>query len=120
MQGNLETVTASQALIITVFSMGIVFVVLLAISYIIDLLRIFSREKVKVENKVQVIEPLKEIVNAKEEILEDDSELIAVITAAIAACSSKAMSDIKIKAIRRVQSSGNTWKEMAKQENLSN
>lgn len=119
MQGNLETVTASQGLIITVFSMGVVFVVLLAISYIIDLLRIFSKEKVKIENKVQVIEPEKEVLKEKQ-ILEDDFELIAVITAAIAACSSKGMDEIKIKAIRRVQSSGNTWKEIAKQENLSN
>ncbi len=48
-----EYITIGQSLLITVFSMIVVFIVLVAISYLIDLLRIATNNKEKdVENTV--------------------------------------------------------------------
>lgn len=105
-----EKVSIGQALIVTVFSMGIVFLALLIISYIIDGFRfIFYKDNKKVDKEQKkAIEPKK---NVPQEIIneEDDEELIAVITAAIAASISRPVSEIKVKNIRRIPTKTPIW-----------
>lgn len=121
MNGNLQTVTAADALLITVFSMVVVFVVLLLISYIINLLKIFSKEKTPSQPVVKELAVEAKADDLSEELeAEDEYELIAVITAAIAAMTGKQMSEIQIKNIKRTHTMGNSWQEIAKQENLMN
>lgn len=121
MNGNLQTVTAADALLITVFSMVVVFIVLTIISYIINLLKIFSKEKTPSQPVVKEIEAIQSSNETlKEPRPEDEYELIAVIAAAIAAMTGKQMSEIQIKSIKRTHTMGNSWQEIAKQENLMN
>ncbi|WP_054871663.1 OadG family protein [Caloranaerobacter sp. TR13] len=105
-----DKVTLSQALIVTVFSMGIVFLALLVISYIIDGFRfIFYKDDKKVDkDPKKAITPEKSV--PKETINEeDDEELIAVITAAIAASISRPASEIKVRNIRRIPANTPIW-----------
>lgn len=121
MNGNLQTVTAADALLITVFSMVVVFVVLLLISYIINLLKLFSKEKVKAQPIVKELAVEAKADNLSGELVaEDEYELVAVITAAIAAMAGKQISEIQIKNIKRTHTMGSSWQEIAKQENLMN
>ncbi|WP_052045198.1 OadG family protein [Caloranaerobacter azorensis] len=106
-----DNITIGQVLIVTVFSMGIVFLALLVISYIIDGFRfVFYKENKGVDKrqkksiKPEKIEP-KEIFNEEE----DDEELVAVITAAIAANISRPASEIKIRNIKRVPTNTPVW-----------
>ncbi|WP_427339276.1 OadG family protein [Caloranaerobacter sp. DY30410] len=105
-----ENVTIGQVLVVTVFSMGIVFLALLVISYIIDGFRFVFYKDNKKEDKEQrkVIEPKKSV---PKEIFneEDDEELIAVITAAIAASISRPASEIRIRNIKRIPANTPIW-----------
>lgn len=108
-----EKVTIGQALIVTAFSMGIVFLALLAISYIIDGFRLAFYKDYK-DNKNVDKEPEKatklEKSMPKETINEeDDEELIAVITVAIAASISRPASEIKIRKIKRIPTKTPIW-----------
>lgn len=115
-----DGVSINEALIITLFSMGLVFVTLLAISLILDGFRaVFYKkgqqkkaEKVH-KQPVKAVEP--EIVEADQE----KEELVAVITAAIASSLSKPTSNIIIRNIRRVPQNTPTWAKVGRQEQFS-
>ncbi len=104
-----------EAGIVTVFSMAVVFISLLVISYIIDLMRVtFSKKDNKtVENKTiqQVSQP---VVNTVVE--EDDTELVAVITAAIAAMTGTNASGLVVRNIKRLPDLDTTWSKTGKIE----
>lgn len=95
-----------EGLFVTVFSMAIVFAVLEVISLIISLetyiINKFSSEKKKVELKVNVSEVI--------EKQEDNLEIIAAITAALAMYTSLSSSQFKIKSIIRTKDSYN-WRK---------
>lgn len=117
-----DSVTFGQSLIVTVFSMGIVFLSLLIISYIIDALRAVSTK----DNGEKVTEKTVPVQVAKEEIVEiakeedDDEELVAVIAAAIAASIGVNVSDLNIKSIKRIPQGGPVWSRIGRQEQISN
>lgn len=114
-------VTISEALVVTLVSMFVVFVVLVLISLLIGLLKSMSKENIK-----KVPEPPKkddqilktETIQEKTEEIEDQEELIAVISAAIAASLGLNIPDINIRSIKRTNQSTNIWREMSKQEHL--
>lgn len=116
-----DSVTFGDSLIVTVFSMAIVFLSLLIISYIIDALRAVSTkdsgEKVT-EKTVPVKVTKEEIVESSKD--EDECELVAVIAAAIAASIGVNVSDLNIKSIKRIPQSGPVWSKVGKQEQISN
>lgn len=88
--------TMSTAALNTVMSMGIVFVVLIFIAIIIAQFKRISgvQNNNKVEEPVAVVAPIEpEPVIEEEEDLSDDLELVAVITAAIAAASENECTD---------------------------
>lgn len=111
-----DSVTIGQSLMITVFSMAIVFIALLVISYLIDGLRAIASKdngKKTVEEKLEVEE--------KKDIVEENSneeELVAVIAAAIAASQGINVSDVKISSIRRVSQNTPVWSRMGRQEQI--
>ena len=93
----------------TLLGMGVVFVVLIFLAFIIELMKFIPRflgrkdkEDTKVETKVN-----KEVVNTATEVV-DDLELIAVITVAIAAQEGKSSDGFVVRSIRRRPS--NRWK----------
>ena len=113
-------VTMSEALIVTVVSMFVVFVVLILISLLIGLLKNMGTEKVKKSPELPKSEELKPdlLVSDEVEEIEDDEELIAVISAAIAASLGLKIPQINISSIRRTGQSTNIWREVSKQEHL--
>ena len=82
----LSAVDIGKALLNTVMGMGTVFVVLFFISWLIGMFKYLNRPAKKVETPVAA-EPVNNVVTQIEEReeLSDDSALVAVITAAIAA-----------------------------------
>ena len=82
----LSAVDIGKALLNTVMGMGTVFVVLFFISWLIGMFKYLNRPVKKVETPVAA-EPVNNVVTQIEEReeLSDDSALVAVITAAIAA-----------------------------------
>ena len=113
-------VAMSEALMVTVVSMIVVFVVLVMISALIGLLKNMGEGK-----KEKLVEAPKEKIettilvsdNIQTEI-EDEDEIIAVISAAIAASLGLKIPDINITSIRRTNQSTTAWREMSKQEHL--
>jgi len=116
-----EKITIGQSLIITIFSMAVVFLVLIGISYLIDILRVTtnnhkkeSKEAKDSTESVKVSEPVE-----KEQNIEDE-ELVAVIAAAIAASMGVTIPDINIKSIKRISPPSPIWAEMGRIEEISN
>ncbi|MGF7060884.1 OadG family protein [Brassicibacter mesophilus] len=113
-----DGVSINEALIITLFSMGLVFVTLLTISLILDGFRAVFHKKgpQKKEEKAQQ-PPVKKEAPIVE--TEEDEELIAVITAAIASSLSKTTSDIVVKNIQRVPQNTPAWAKVGRQEQFN-
>ena len=114
--------TMGQSLMVTVFSMVIVFLTLLIISYLIEGLKSFS-QKDKAEETVKNIESIK--TEKKQEIIEEDEysndeELVAVIAAAIAANMGVDVSNVKIKSIKRVYQNTSVWSKVGREEQIFN
>lgn len=117
-----DKVTMGQSLMVTVFSMVIVFLTLLIISYLIEGLKSFS-QKDKAEETVKNIESIK--TEKKQEIIEEDEysndeELVAVIAAAIAANMGVDVSNVKIKSIKRVYQNTSVWSKVGREEQIFN
>ena len=107
MYGNNDKL--SEALFISAFAMAIVFLVLLIISYLIDVTAFFLKAKPK--NKVVAkTETKEEIVNEKVSDKSGD-DTIVVIAAAIAAYLGTSVDNVRIKSIRRVNQTDSPWTE---------
>ena len=113
-----EKITIGQSLLITIFSMVVVFVVLIAISYLIDLLRATNKKEDKKSERVARSIEASQPIETKEQKIEDE-ELVAVIAAAIAASMGVAIPDINIKSIKRVSTPSPMWAEMGRIEEIS-
>ncbi len=99
-----------KAVLNTVLGMGTVFIVLIFISYIISLLQHVN----KIGAKKQAAEAPQQtapapVVEEPEDEEEDDCELVAVITAAIAASEGTAADGLVVRSIRKVGRQNN-WK----------
>ena len=107
MYGN--DVKLSEALFISVFAMVVVFLVLLIISYLIDITAFFinAKPKNKIVSKVEIKNA---DVNDKISSKSGD-DTIVVIAAAIAAYLGTSVDNVKIKSIRRVNQTDSPWTE---------
>lgn len=104
------TVSAGRALMNTLIGMGTVFIVLIFISYIISLFKYINQVDTKkpVEAAPAPVIPVIEEAEEPEEELVDDTELVAVITAAIAAYAGTSSEGFQVRSIKRAAKS--TWK----------
>ena len=115
-----DNLSVGQGLYITIFSMSIVFATLFLISIILSNFgKVFkddnkeqNTQKMKIE-KTPVVE--KNIENNNE-----DEELVAIITAAIAMNLSKSTSDIKIRSIRKITQNQSSWVMSGRQDSYAN
>lgn len=111
-----------ESLTITIFSMVVVFIVLIAISYLIEILRITTNgKKGKEEPKKAIVE--EKAVEKKEQIVSEekvnDEELVAVIAAAaVAASLGTTIPQIKIKTIKRISPTTPLWSEAGRREQI--
>ena len=110
MYGN--DVSLDQALFISVFAMAVVFIVLLIISYLIDISAFFinGSSKTKKSNgastKAASVAPVSNVKSSNA----SDSYIVA-IAAAIAAYLGTSVDNIRIKKIRRINQSNSAWTE---------
>ncbi len=100
-----------KAALNTVIGMGTVFVVLIFISFIISLLKhvnkIGKKEEPKKENTPAPVAQVEEVEDDSEEV--DDLELVAVITAAIAASENTPADGLVVRSIKKVHKTDN-WR----------
>lgn len=117
--------TLIYALIVTLFGMGIVFIVLVLLQYILKSMEvIFGRDKgagkaAKQPVKEEAPAP-KAVEAAPEEAVEtvDDEELVAVITAAVVSCLG-GRSSIVVRNIRRVNDTAPVWAKTGRSEQMA-
>jgi len=106
-------------LIVTLVGMGVVFMVLIGLSYMLDVLKFFSKagtaEK-KSEVKTDNIEEPAETVSTP---AEDEGELIAVISAAAAAFMGSNR-NFAVRSIRRIEDGTPAWAKIGRQEQMLN
>ena len=93
-----------KAALNTVLGMGTVFIILIFISFLISLFKYISIFENKIKAKQTPVIEIKENNTVSEpENLEDDLELVAVITAAIAEFSNTDASNLIVRSIKRVK-----------------
>lgn len=117
-----ESVTMSDGLIVTVFSMLMVFLTLIVISFLIDALRAASTTKDKKPDVSSTVVDTtsEEIDGSSDNIDNNDEELVAVIAAAIASSMNVPISDVKIRNIKRIPQNTPIWAKVGRQEQIFN
>ncbi len=115
-----EKITLLDSLVITVFSMAVVFAVLASISFLIRILKAVSNggEKKEAKNQIQGNLNVKPVSNIKEKEAVEDEELVAVISAAIAASLGVSIPEVRIRTIRRVNQNTTSWVQANKIEQV--
>lgn len=115
-----ETISFGEGLLITALGMGVTFAALIALSFMLDLLRILFY---KDPNKNKAVEVKEEpAVAQKSESVEEeqeDEELIAVISAAIAASLNTSTHNIIVRNITRVADSSPAWNKAGRLEQMN-
>lgn len=107
-----------EGLAYTVMGMAVVFLILIIIMLVIKAMALFSVEK-KPEPEIQAVpEPQAAPAPAAPEDKQDDSELVAVITAAIAAAMEKSASGFVVRSYKKV--SDGAWNKAGRREVLEN
>lgn len=117
--------TLIYALIVTLFGMGIVFIVLVLLQYILKTMKVIFYRDGKKQDKTapaaveeKVVEAVK-TENIEEAETADDEELVAVITAAIASSLGR-NSNIVVRSIRRVNDMTPVWGKAGRSEQMAN
>ena len=106
MYGN--SVKLTEALFISAFAMIVVFLVLLIISYLIDITAFFINGK---KNKVAVKTETKVAKAVDSTSAKKSDDMVVVIAAAIAAYLGTSVDNVKIKSIRRLNQTDSPWTE---------
>ena len=115
--------TFAYTMIVTLFGMGIVFLVLILLQYILKAMEvIFHKEKKVASGVTQVpeVKPLEVAVsqgNAEEKAFDD--QLVSVITAAVISCLG-GNSNIVVRNIRRVDDLTPAWGKVSRAEQMAN
>lgn len=109
MYGN--SLTMVDSFVITAFSMSLVFVALVVISYFIDLIA-----KVVNRSKTEVVSDVVEETVTQVDIIDESEEIIAVISAAIAATSGKSLQDFVIRNIQPTLNQESAWARAGRAE----
>jgi len=106
-------------LITTVLGMGITFVSLVILQFVIGLMAKFSGEKI--EQKSEVVEPVVKADSASSSAdLMKDEEIVAAITTAIALQLKTSVSNIVIRNIEKVEESTTAWSKAGIAEQMNN
>jgi sodium pump decarboxylase gamma subunit len=112
-----ESVSAGEALTVTVFSMGLVFLTLFAINLMLDFFGVQHKnskaKKAKIEEQKQVEQKVTETTTNQNE----DEELVAVITAALMQSLNTTADNLIIRRIRQIQDP--TWAQTGRIENMN-
>lgn len=119
--------TFIYGLIVTLFGMGIVFLVLILLQYMLKAMEVVFHKEKKASPKVAQVSAVKAAeapvpqAAAEEAVHEeaaDDGELMAVITAAVISCLG-GNSNIVVRNIRRVEDYTPVWGKVSRTEQMS-
>lgn len=105
----------SYGVVVTIQGVLVVFLILILIMLVIYAMSLFSGEKKPKKVAEQVPVKVDAPVAAEETV--DEGELIAVLTAAVAACMGTSSSSVNIRSYKKVSSA---WGNAAKREVLDN
>jgi sodium pump decarboxylase gamma subunit len=115
--------TIIYGLIVTLLGVGIVFLVLILLQYVLKLMEIVFYKEKKAGLKAAKVSEVKPVedeipqVNAAEEAFDD--QLVAVLTAAVISCLG-GNSSIVVKNIRRVDDLTPAWGKVSRAEQMAN
>ncbi len=114
----------SNGVVTFVLGMGIVFIVLILLIYIIKAITAIVRGKPQQEVSapaVQPADPVPEIVSAPPvEQQEDEEEIVAVIAAAVAAIAAAEGTRLNIRSFRRVGAQAPAWSRAGREDIMAN
>lgn len=114
-----DIISLGDSIIITIFSMAVVFLGLIVLAMLISVLKSIGKEKNIVAKEPVVPDKSKEtMVDKIEETAINDEELVAVIAAAIAASLGVSIPEVNIKSIRRVPQNTPAWASAGRQEQI--
>lgn len=107
-------------LIVTLVGMGMCFLVLIGLAYMLNALKLLSNKDVA-EKKTEIIktDKIEEIAEPVGVNTEDEGELIAVISAALAAFIGSS-SPLVIKSIKRAEDKAPVWAKVGRHEQMLN
>ena len=110
----------AYGLIVTLVGMGVVFLVLIGLSYMLDVLKLLSKAGTA-EKKTEpvLIDSIEEPAETASSPAEDEGELIAVISAAAAAFMGSSR-NLTIRSIRRIEDGTPAWAKIGRQEQMLN
>ena len=101
----------------TIIGLAIVFAVLVILMFVLKIMeKIFAPKTVK---KAEVVAPVSVVKQAEVVETEDDEEIIAVLTAAIAASLNTSTYNLKIKSFRRVANNAPAWNKAGLNETIN-
>ena len=117
--GMTVTEALMKGLMTTAVGLSIVFGVLIILMFVLMLMKVvFYKEPEKASAPVKKEAPAPAPVNPPAEA--DDTELIAVLTAAIAASLNTSTYNLRIKSYRRIDTKANAWNNAGIKENINN
>lgn len=116
--------TLIYSLIVTLFGMGIVFIVLIVLQYILKSMELIFHRKKSSDLAVTQVSAAKAAdasapMETAFEAYEDDEQLTAVITAAVVSCMG-GNSNIIVRNIRRVNDYTPAWGKVSRTEQMAN
>ena len=101
----------------TIIGLAIVFAVLVILMFVLKIMeKIFAP---KTEKKAEVVAPVSVVKQAEVVETEDDEEIIAVLTAAIAASLNTSTYNLRIKSFRRVANNAPAWNKAGLNETIN-
>jgi len=110
-------------LIVTLFGMGIVFIVLILLQYILKSMEIIFHKNKKVAPEAVKVPEAKAVEDVAAQVLPEeeasDDQLAAVITAAVISCLG-GNSNIVVRNIRRVEDLTPSWGKAGRTEQMAN
>lgn len=105
-----ENITFADGLLITALGMGVTFAALIALSFMLDLMKLlFYKDPTKAPVKTQTQSKVATESPAPAPAKEDDEELVAVITAAVAASLNTSTHNIVVRNIVRLPDATPAW-----------
>lgn len=105
-----DKVELGQALFISLFAMAVVFLVLLIISYLIDITAFFLKGNVKPKKADGAVSPTATTAPVVKNV-KGSGDTVAVIAAAIAAYMGTSVDNVRITKIRRIAQTDTAWTE---------
>ncbi len=106
-------------LIVTGVGMGMTFIVLIGLAYMLDLLKVVSNRGAEKKTEIISIEDTDEPLQAVRTAEEDEGELLAAISAALTAFMGSS-SNLVVRSVKRTEDNTPVWAKVGRHEQMLN